>query len=242
MRNSLAGQARKVTFTLGAEATTSQIKEKLESVFGNVCSDESILQEFYTASQKAGESVTLWGIRIEEILQKAVQKGHAVTADQKDKMLKERFWRGLSSIELQNSTSVHYHASISFEMLRRKVRAEEYQVANRNTIKIINKEPDRKVPQINTVLPESAQAQHQPIQVDPNIAKELKDLSKRMEALDRKINYRTSFNPRPYYPKGKGKEKGQGQSSDQNKKEESENKSKTDKAKEEKIEKKPPLN
>ena len=242
VRNSLSGQARKVTFTLGAEATTCQIKEKLESVFGNVCSDESILQEFYTASQKAGESVTLWGIRIEEILQKAVQKGHAVTADQKDKMLKERFWRGLSSIELQNSTSVHYHASISFEMLRRKVRAEEYQVANRKTIKVINNESDRKVPQINTVLPESAQAQHQPIQVDPNIAKELKDLSKRMEALDRKINYRTSFNPRPYYPKGKGKEKGQGQSSDQNKKEESENKSKTDKAKEEKIEKKPPLN
>ena len=122
-------------------------------------------------------------------------------------MLKERFWRELNSIELQNSTSVHYHASISFEMLRRKVRAEEYQVANRNTIKIIDKEPDRKVPQIITVLPESAQAQHQPIQVDPNIAKELKDLSKRMEALDRKINYRTSFNPRPYYPKGKGKER-----------------------------------
>ena len=44
-----------------------------------------------------------------------------------------------------------------------------------------------------------------------------------MEALDRKINYRTSFNLRPYYPKGKGKEKGQGQSSDPNKKEESEN-------------------
>ena len=124
MRNSLSGQARKVIFTLGAEATTYQIKEKLESVFGNVCNDMSILQEFYTASQKAGESVTLWGIRIEEILQKAVQKGHAVTVDQKDKMLKERFWRGLSSIELQNSTSVHYNASISFEMLRRKVRAE----------------------------------------------------------------------------------------------------------------------
>ena len=39
VRNSLSGQARKVTFTLGAEATTCQIKEKLESVFGNVCSD-----------------------------------------------------------------------------------------------------------------------------------------------------------------------------------------------------------
>ena len=178
MHNFLSGQARKVIFTLGAEATICQIKEKLESVFGNVFSDECILQEFYTASKKAGESVTLWGIRIEEILQKAVQKVHAVTADKKDKMLKERFWHGLSSIELQNSTSVHYHASISFEMLHRKVRTEEYQVENRNTIKIINKESDRKVPQINTVLPESVQAQHQPIQVDPSITKELKDLAK----------------------------------------------------------------
>ena len=56
-------------------------KDKLESVFGNVCSDENILQEFYNTSQKAGESVTLWVLRIDEILQKAVQKGHAVTAD-----------------------------------------------------------------------------------------------------------------------------------------------------------------
>ena len=54
-------------------------------------------------------------------------------------------------------------------------------------------------------------------------------MSKRIEALDRKINYRTSFNPRPYYPKGKGKKKGQCQIRNQNKKEESENKSKTDK-------------
>lgn len=213
VRNSLSGQARKQIFTLGAEATIGQIKEKLENVFGDACSDESILQEFYTASQKAGESVTLWGIGIEEILQKAIQKGHAIAADQKDKMLKERFWRGLSSIELQNSTSVHYHTSISFEMLRRKVRAEEYQLANRKTIKNISKESDRKVPQINTVIPESGQAQHQPIQVDPNISKEIKDLAKKLEALDRKVNYRTVWNPRPYYPKGKGKEKGQGQSS-----------------------------
>ena len=78
VRNSLSGQARKVIFTLDAEAITCQIKEKLESAFGNVCSDESILQEFYTASQKAGESVTLWGIRIEEILQKAIQKEHVI--------------------------------------------------------------------------------------------------------------------------------------------------------------------
>ena len=41
VRNSLSGQARKVVFTLGPGATTGQIRQKLESVFGNVSTDET---------------------------------------------------------------------------------------------------------------------------------------------------------------------------------------------------------
>ena len=211
----------------------------------------SILQEFYNASQKAEESVTLWGIKIEEILQKVMQKGHVIAAEQKNKMLKERFWRGLNSIEQQNATSVHYHSSISFEMLRRKVRAEEYQIATRGIGLKGDKLSDTKGSKITFSLQEktersSAQAQHQPIQVDPKIVKELKDLAKRMESLDRKIEYRTAWypNPNPYYGKGRGKGKGKGQcqGNDKDRKEESEDKGKSEKAKEEKTERKSPLN
>lgn len=43
IRNSLRGQARKVLVTLGAKATSKEIKEKLECIFGNVATEESVL-------------------------------------------------------------------------------------------------------------------------------------------------------------------------------------------------------
>ena len=121
LRNSLKGQARRVLFTLGPGATIEQIIHKLERTFGNVASGQTVLQEFYTAEQRENESVTLWGIRLQEIYQRAVEKGFA-TYEQRDKMLTERFWRSLRSIELQNATSVYCHSAQSFEVLRQKVR------------------------------------------------------------------------------------------------------------------------
>lgn len=63
IKNSLKGQARKVLVTLGPNVTNEGIRDKVESVFGNVASGKSVLQEFHTAAQKPEESVTLWGIR-----------------------------------------------------------------------------------------------------------------------------------------------------------------------------------
>ena len=128
MRNSLKGEARRVLFTLGPEATADDIMQKLQVTFGNVASGQTVLQEFYTAEQRENESVTLWGIRLEEIYQRAIEKGFA-THEQRDKMLVERFWRSLRSIELQNATSVYYHSASSYEWLRQKVRTEEYAMA-----------------------------------------------------------------------------------------------------------------
>ena len=64
--------------------------DKLERTFGNVASGQTVLQEFYTAEQRKIESVTLWGIQLEEIFQRAVEIGFA-TENQRDKMLIERF-------------------------------------------------------------------------------------------------------------------------------------------------------
>ncbi|MEW8088043.1 MAG: hypothetical protein AB2784_00295 [Candidatus Thiodiazotropha endolucinida] len=132
LRNSLKGQARKVLVTMGPSAKLEQIMEKFESVFGNVASGESVLQEFYTATQRPDESIALWGIRIEEIVQKAIEKGH-VTPLQKNSMLKTKFWRSLYNTELKNATRVHFESIDSFELLRRKVRAEEYEMAINKT-------------------------------------------------------------------------------------------------------------
>ena len=110
---------------------------RLEGVFGNVATGESILQEFYTASQKADESVTAWGLRIEEILQKAVDKGHVKDTDTNE-MLRNIFWKNLRNDRLKNATRAKFENIHSFELLRRAVRAEEYDM---KTNKICAQQP-----------------------------------------------------------------------------------------------------
>ena len=46
IRNSLKDPARKAAITLGSSATSQEIITKLENVFGNVASGESVLTEF----------------------------------------------------------------------------------------------------------------------------------------------------------------------------------------------------
>ena len=174
--------------------------DKLERTFGNVASGQTVLQEFYTAEQKENESVTLWGIRLEEIFQRAVEKGFA-TENQRDKMLIERFWRSLRSIDLQNATSVYYHSVQSFEVLRQKIRAEEYAMASnkkaidKSLTRIREKENNVQSPDTKSASKASFEcvsdfipnAQHSVVTQDQN-AKLLKELMERMTSLEKSIN------------------------------------------------------
>ena len=98
--------------------------ERLENVFGNVASGQSILKEFYTATQSETETITAWGLRLEEIFQRAIEKGKARETD-RDSTLREQFWKSLRSERLKNATRVKYETIESFELLRKAVRAEE---------------------------------------------------------------------------------------------------------------------
>lgn len=44
-------------------------------------------------------------------------------------MLKIKFWQSLYRTELKNATRVHFESADSFELLRKKVRAEEYEMS-----------------------------------------------------------------------------------------------------------------
>ncbi|MEW8545549.1 MAG: hypothetical protein AB2693_18670, partial [Candidatus Thiodiazotropha sp.] len=127
VRKSLRGQAKRVLLPLGTEASNEVILNRLEAVFGNVATGESVLQEFYTAAQKQDETVTAWGLRLEEILQKAVMKGH-VRKEETDGMLRNKFWKYLRSERLKNATRTKFETLKNFEDLRKAVRAEEHEM------------------------------------------------------------------------------------------------------------------
>lgn len=127
IRKSLRGQAKKVLLNMSPSAKPLEIIKKIENVFGNVASGEAVLQEFYTAEQSPEESVADWGLRLEDILQKAIEKGH-VSENSKNEMLRSKFWRSLYSQDLKNATKIYHETIKEFEELRKKVRAEEYEM------------------------------------------------------------------------------------------------------------------
>ena len=47
IRNSLEGTTRKILLTLRASATAREIMDKLEDIYGNLRSGDSIIHEFY---------------------------------------------------------------------------------------------------------------------------------------------------------------------------------------------------
>lgn len=185
IRNSLKGQARKALATLDPLTNSDGIISKLESLFGNVASGLSVLQEFFTAVQREDESVTMWGLRIEEILQRAMEKGE-VPPERKNHLLKDKFWRSLHSLDLKIATKVYFDKVTDFEVLRSKVREEERELqAHKTTF-----EKSSSSMTANNKQDTSGELQHQPIQTQLGAAKMYGDIAKRLEKIEKFCSYR----------------------------------------------------
>ena len=184
IRNSLKLPAKKAVFFLRSSATSKDIIEKLQNVFGNVASGESVLTEFYTSAQKSDESVTMWGMRLEEIVQRGIEKGQ-IELEKRDEMLRTRFWRYLYNKELQNATVVYFDQIKNFDQLRSKVRSEEYWKSTSVSDGSANKVSNRKPEGVGATAP----VQHQPLNIDPN-TKYLREISKRLETLEEDLKFR----------------------------------------------------
>lgn len=51
IRNSLRGKARSLLITIAEDISPMGIIEKLDGVFGNVCDNEAVIENFYQQSQ-----------------------------------------------------------------------------------------------------------------------------------------------------------------------------------------------
>ena len=140
----MKGQAKQILMPLGTAVTIEQTLNKLEAVFGNVATVDSVMQEFYTAAPNQGETVTAWSLRFENIVQKAVRKGH-VRKEKKDKKLRDRFWNYLRNDRLKNATRTKKEKLTNFEDLRRAVREENNKKARSGE----QHQPTRQRPQTN---------------------------------------------------------------------------------------------
>ncbi|XP_033731005.1 paraneoplastic antigen Ma2 homolog, partial [Pecten maximus] len=166
IRKSLRGIARQTLIPLGPMATLDEVLKKLDTFFGNVASNEVVLQQFYSATQKEGESVTAFVCRLEALLQLAINSGH-VSPSARDDMIRSKFWTGLRCDRLKGQTRHKYDSIKSYDLLLREVRAVDLELNPAQ--KAANK-------------PTKAKAQHSPIQVSESDKKPDK-LSEQVSAL-----------------------------------------------------------
>lgn len=174
IRKSLRGTARQTLIPLGETATSTDVFNKLETLFGNVVSHESVMQKFYTEVQHEKESVTLFGCRLESLLQIAVDSGH-VSPSSKNDMLCSKFWTGLRDERLKNQTRYKFDTIKNFDLLLREMRAVEVE---------LNTSDKNRVP-----------VQHQPVQVPSvdnskldKLTKQMNDMMEKLRALELKVD------------------------------------------------------
>lgn len=122
MRRSLKGVARGVLLHLGESASVSDILTELEGVYGNVRPAEKLKEMFYSESQREGESVADYSLRLERLLSRVPE-----TLDRysRNEMLRNRLWSGLRDQELKNVSRYLFERVIDFNTLRRQLRAIE---------------------------------------------------------------------------------------------------------------------
>ena len=85
---------------LRESAKADDILEKLDGFYGNVFTSKTLMQTFYSDSQKDNETNVSYGSRKERTLLRAVTLGH-LDSIAKDTMLRSKFWTGLKSQTLK---------------------------------------------------------------------------------------------------------------------------------------------
>ena len=127
IRRSLRGTAKSIVIPLGEKATVEEMLQKLDTLFGDISTNEMIMQEFFNSYQKENETVAAFGCRLETMLQTAVDHGY-LQKESKNDMLRHKFWQSLSSEKLKSQTRHKYDTIFNFDILLREIRMVEKQL------------------------------------------------------------------------------------------------------------------
>jgi hypothetical protein len=101
VRKSLKGRAADMLLNMGSQVTLNQLILKFQQVFGIVCTPQLLLEKFYNSNQNFDESVSSWACKLEDILRMLQDHGYAC-GDQRDSMLRSKFWTGLCRSSVKN--------------------------------------------------------------------------------------------------------------------------------------------
>ena len=177
IRNSLKGSARSMLVPLGEGASVTAILNKLDGFYGNVSSSETLMQSFFTDYQKDNESIVDYGLRLEQVLSRAIRSGHFDDVG-KDAMLRTKFWSGLKNQQLKNSTRHLFDSLKDFQSLLREIRKVEQ-------VEISSARP---APKQKVVQQQATQSLGGSDKVGSQLLKQMNELMSRMSAMEKRLD------------------------------------------------------
>lgn len=123
IRRSVRCEASRILMRLGTGVDIETILEKFESVYGTVDTKEELLAKFYSAKQGESEDIIAWSFRLEDLLSRVVEQ-RMISHHDSDKMLRTKFWAGLSQ-DLKDISGFKFEMIKDFDKLRVELRKME---------------------------------------------------------------------------------------------------------------------
>lgn len=170
IRGSLRGTARSVMVSLGENAPVDAILSKLDKLFGDVSTPGMVMQEFFSSYQRADESVTRFGCRLECLLRLALGSGQ-LDPNAMNCFLRHKFWTSLASEKLKSQTRHKYDEITDYDELIRQIRSVE-----------------REMEVSAAAQPTSKKAAHHPIVADSQISDLEKRFDSKLDCMEKRID------------------------------------------------------
>ena len=192
IRKNLRGKAREILLTLGETAKPADILNKLEGIYGNVSTNEVLLQQFYIEFQHKDESVADYSIRIENMLRKAT-RSRTISDEIRNEMLCSKLWNGLGDPLLKNSSRYTYETEKDFNQLRKKLRAIEQDLSVSSTTKLISSSAtdNKEIKDVKQMQQSTADSNSTNQKLD-GLLQQMKLLRERMDGLENKFKEATA--------------------------------------------------
>ena len=130
------GEAAKIARRLSCDASVSDIIRKFDGIYGTVEDSNVLLSHFYSAMQLPDESVSAWGCRLEDLLDRALTSGISMPRHSLNNMIRDQFWSGLHD-HLKEPTRHQMSKITNFDEFRvetKKIEREKSTSLQRRTI------------------------------------------------------------------------------------------------------------
>ena len=104
IKRSIKGQAQEIVLHMGESASVKDILSRFEMMFGDVNPPHMLLAQFYSAEQMAGEGITDWYTRLQDMASKVMKKDSTlINPNNYDVTVNTQFWTRLFDTNVKNA-------------------------------------------------------------------------------------------------------------------------------------------